>query len=58
MLFYMKFIAKYLHLSGQKEPYYRTIYSDSVNEAIKEADRYCRKGYLCAGVKSNAMESA
>lgn len=54
----MKFLARYLSLSGDKPEYYRTIYADSVNEAIKLADRYTRKGYLCAGVKSSAMESA
>lgn len=46
----MRFKARYLHRRGEFAEYYRTVWADSVNEAIRIAERYARKGYLCAGV--------
>lgn len=54
----MKYLAKYLHRRGENPPYYRVVYADSINEAMKQAERYTRKGFLCVGVTTSAMESA
>ena len=45
----MTFIAKYMHRRHEQPPYYRTIHGDTINEAIKEAERYTRKGFLFVG---------
>ena len=49
----MKYLARYMHRRHEAPEYYRTIFADSVNEAIKQAERYTRKGFICAGVTTN-----
>lgn len=51
----MKFIARYIHRRGESPEYHRTVYADSINEAIKLAERFTRKGFICCGVKSEAI---
>ena len=41
----MSFKARYTSYCGKHE-YWRTIYADNINEAIKMADRLARKGYV------------
>jgi len=49
----MRFIARYMHRRHEAPEYYKTIFADTLNEAIKAAQRFTRKGYLCAGVTTN-----
>ena len=42
----MKFIAHYIGTSV----YYRTIFADSLNDAIKIAERFTRKGFIMKGI--------
>lgn len=43
------YIAKYFNRETGAE-YYRTIYADSINEAIKTADRWARKGFIARNI--------
>lgn len=50
----MKFTARFMHRRHEKPEYFRTIYADTINEAIGLARRYERKGYImtgCTGAK-------
>jgi len=47
----MTFIARYIHRRGQQPEYFRTVYGDTLKEAMEEADKYARNGYICAGIK-------
>lgn len=38
-----------MHRRQEKPEYYRTIYADTINEAIKEAERYTRKDFIMVG---------
>lgn len=38
------FVSKYKNLTTG-ETYYKTVYGDSLIEADKQAQRYCRKGF-------------
>jgi len=49
----MRFIARYQHMENSKPEYYRTIDADTMNEGLKLADRYARKGYRAASVKQD-----
>ena len=42
----MKWLCKFI---GEK-PYFRIVYSDSINDASKQAERYTRKGYKLSTV--------
>jgi hypothetical protein len=46
----MTFNARYIHRRGAELEYYRTVYGDSINEAMKEAERYTRKGFIMVGL--------
>lgn len=46
----MRFIARYMHRRHEQPEYFLTIWADELNEAIKAAQRFTRKGYICAGV--------
>lgn len=49
----MRFLAKYIpvkHDAGN-QPYYRTVDADSVNEAVKLAGRFAKKGFIMSNVK-------
>lgn len=48
----MAFKSRYLHRRNEKPEYYRTIHADTLNEAIKQAERYTKKGYICVGITS------
>lgn len=49
---YMKKAPNVLQIGGaNKTEYYRTIHTDSINDAIKTAEHYVRNGYICTGVK-------
>jgi hypothetical protein len=47
----MTWIARYVDRARQKPDYFRTIHADSLNEAIKIAELYTRKGYLFLSTK-------
>lgn len=47
----MIYQAKYMHRRHEQPEYWRTICADSLNEAIKIADRYARNGFICVGLK-------
>jgi hypothetical protein len=49
----MRFIARYKHIENQELEYYRTIDADSLNEGLKIADRYARKGYRAVKVQQD-----
>lgn len=50
----MKFIAKYQHRRHAEPEYFRTITNaDSLNEALRIAEKFTRKGYICVGVTTN-----
>jgi hypothetical protein len=40
-------------MENSKPEYYRTIDADTMNEGLKLADRYARKGYRAASVKQD-----
>jgi hypothetical protein len=46
----MTFKARYMHRRQLEPEYYRTVYADTLNEAIRLANRYARKGFIMAGV--------
>ncbi len=48
----MKFNAEYRYKHDGMPTYYRTIFADSINEAMKRAERYAKKGYICARITS------
>lgn len=43
----MKFLARYICQYAAGE-YFRTIYADNINEAMRLADRFARKGFITA----------
>lgn len=43
----MRYTAKYLNRTNGAE-YWRTVFGGDLNEAIKIAERYVRRGYLLA----------
>lgn len=47
----MKFLARYMHRRHEQPEYYRVVYADSINEAINQAIKYTRKGYIMTGCK-------
>lgn len=49
----MTFTARYIPIrdNGVAMPYYRILHADSINEAIRLAKRYERKGYMYATIK-------
>lgn len=47
----MKFTARYMHHRHEQPEYFRTVHADSINEAIKLAERFTRKGFIMAGCK-------
>lgn len=51
----MRFKARYLHRRKEKPEYWRTVWGDSASEAMKLAERYTRKGFICAGVISDNL---
>lgn len=51
----MRYLARYIHRRKEAPDYHRTIHADTLNEAIKQAERYTRKGYICAGVTANYL---
>jgi hypothetical protein len=46
----MTFKARYIHRRQLEPEYYRAIHGDSLNDAIKQADRFTRQGFIMAGV--------
>lgn len=54
----MRFLARYMHRRHERSEYWRTIYADTLNEAIKQAERYTRKGFIMAGVTQAGTEAA
>ena len=47
------FTAHYLNrLTGAE--YWRTVWGDTINEAMRAADRYARKGFIVASVRQKA----
>lgn len=46
----MTWIARYIHRRGTEKEYFRTVHGDNINEGMKEADRYTRKGFICVGL--------
>lgn len=49
----MKYLAKYQHRRHEAPEYYRTIHSEGLNEAIKQAERWTKKGFIMVGVTSH-----
>ncbi len=50
----MRYLAKYQHRRHEAPEYYRTVSgADSLNEAIKQAERWTRKGFIMVGVTSH-----
>lgn len=47
------FTARYYNRSTGAE-YYRTVWGDTINEAMRAADRYARKGFIVASVSQKA----
>lgn len=46
-----QFLAKYIQVKDNSIPvYYRTVRGDSVNEAIKQANLYAKKSFICANI--------
>lgn len=41
----MRFIAEYSHNTGSEKNYFRTVWGDTINEATKMAERFCRKNF-------------
>lgn len=41
----MRFKACYINKTDPSQEYWRTVTSDSLNQAMKEAERLARKGY-------------
>jgi hypothetical protein len=54
----MIYRAKYIQRRGENLHYYQEIVADSINEAIRLADKHTKKGYICIGVTSREIESA
>lgn len=50
--FNMIFTAHYMHRRKEEPDYYRTVTSDTLNNAIKQAERYTRKGFIMVGMES------
>ncbi len=48
----MIFTAHYMHRRKEEPDYYRTVTSDTLNNAIKQAERYTRKGFIMVGMES------
>ncbi len=48
----MRYKARYIHRKKESPDYWFTIYGDNPNEAMRIAERYTKKGFLCVGVKS------
>lgn len=46
----MMWTARYIPRRGESAEYFRTVHGDTVNEGIKEADKYTRKGFICVGL--------
>jgi hypothetical protein len=46
----MTWTARYIHRRGEAPEYFRTVHGNSINEAIREAERYTRKGFLMVGL--------
>ena len=47
----MRFLVLYVTLKGMSsDSYWRTVYGDTINEAIYIAKRYARKGYRLSDV--------
>lgn len=47
----MVFTARYLPRRDKTlVEYYRTIAANGINEATRQAERWVRRGYICAGV--------
>lgn len=44
----MTFLARY---SDQKEEYYRTVHADTLNDAIKQAEKLESKGFILTSLK-------
>jgi hypothetical protein len=45
----MRFLAQYINRKADDViPYYRTVFGDDINEALRIAERYTRKGYIMA----------
>lgn len=45
----MRWIATYI--STSKPTVYRTIHEDCINEATRQAERWCPRGYILSTVK-------
>lgn len=41
----MKFEAKFNHIKGTKKPYTEIVYEDTVNDAVRAAERLAKKGF-------------
>lgn len=48
------FKARYINLKTKAE-YWRTVWADGINEAMTVADRYAKKGFICASVTQTKL---
>lgn len=46
----MKFVARYVHRYGFEKEYWRTLYADGVNEAMRIAEKWTRKDFMLHSV--------
>ena len=51
----MRYKARYIHRRQQEPEYFRIVYGDSVNDALRMAEKYTRKGFLCVGIISDEL---
>lgn len=52
----MTYRARYIPRRDKTLPeYWRTIREETLSDAIKQAERYTRKGYLCVGVTNQPL---
>ncbi len=51
------FKAQYIcrQLGVIRDEYWRTIHAYNINEAVRMAERYARKGYICAKVVADGF---
>lgn len=47
----MRFIATYLPTKLPRDRLYRTLWADDVNEAMRIAEKWCRKNYILEKVE-------
>lgn len=52
----MMFVARYIHRRAKEPEYFRTVYADNVSEAMRQAEKYTRKGFVCVSVKEKQGE--